>query len=111
MSVKLTAKLLKMIKAKQSADSVDSENEWIVAEMERLNGIELAVRQLNAKIETENKRHKDALAAIEHEKQKVFKSCDHLDSTYHGDPAGGSDSFTRCNICGYMDVKKEYRRS
>lgn len=111
MSVKLTAKLLKAIKARQSADSVDSENEWVVAEMERLNGIADSIRTLDAKIDAENKRHKNALAAIESEKQKVMKKCDHLDTTYHGDPAGGSDSFTQCNICGRHDVDKEYRRS
>ena len=39
------------------------------------------------------------LAAILKDEKAIQSRCRHLDITYHGDPAGGSDSHTRCNHC------------
>jgi len=31
---------------------------------------------------------------------EIRKACPHLETTYYGDPSGGNDSETVCNLCG-----------
>lgn len=30
----------------------------------------------------------------------LYEKCPHHETSWHGDPAGGSDSYTSCDLCG-----------
>ena len=55
---------------------------------------------LRTKIVTENERHKSELAKIDKEFEALYKMCPHYETTFHGDPSGGNDSYTSCDLCG-----------
>lgn len=46
------------------------------------------------------KNSSNTASAFRTEQQRIQASCKHWFADYHGDPAGGSDSFERCRICG-----------
>lgn len=45
-------------------------------------------------------RHKQAMAKFDEQLEDLQIECSHWETTYHGDPSGGSDSHTTCEICG-----------
>jgi len=40
------------------------------------------------------------LDILEEDKQRLQEDCPHWFSVYQGDPSGGSDSYSYCEICG-----------
>jgi hypothetical protein len=46
------------------------------------------------------KNYEERAAAVNKEIAAIRNECGHLVSEYHADPAGGSDSFTTCLLCG-----------
>lgn len=34
------------------------------------------------------------------EMNELYEECPHYETSWHGDPAGGSDSYTECSLCG-----------
>lgn len=46
------------------------------------------------------REYKDDMARLEAEEADIQAECHHYTSTYHPDAAGGSDSWTQCDICG-----------
>ena len=44
--------------------------------------------------------HSKALDALRKRTQTLYRRCPHQRGHYHGDPAGGSDSWTECPLCG-----------
>ncbi len=55
------------------------------------------LRRESFEAETE---YKTAVKAREQRLRNVQVDCPHYETTYHGDPSGGSDSFTQCDWCG-----------
>lgn len=51
--------------------------------------------------ESAYKAYQEKLEEIKKEQKKLRSNCDHPLFSYHGDPAGGSDSFHSCDICGW----------
>ena len=48
----------------------------------------------------ELRRHELAMDAIDEARRNLQAECPHHESTYHSDPAGGSDSCEPCDLCG-----------
>lgn len=48
----------------------------------------------------ELRRHELAMDAIDKARRNLQAECPHHESTYHSDPAGGSDSCEPCDLCG-----------
>lgn len=44
--------------------------------------------------------YKEEIERIDRFIEEAQKQCLHLEKTFHGDPAGGTDSFYECNVCG-----------
>ena len=98
--IKLTEKLLKSIRAAKPADK--SEDQWLIEEMDRLEGIVEGISQALRAMERAKKEY-DKVCIVENGKiDHLQKSCDHYDTTYHPDASGNNDSCTVCNICGQV---------
>ena len=46
------------------------------------------------------KDYKEAMKLLDSKDRLNEMNCKHWETTYHGDPAGGSDSFFECRFCG-----------
>lgn len=64
------------------------------------NEIKLAVRQVHLAYDSARCSHNDRLKELDARLAEIQKHCAHDKFTYHGDPAGGSDSFYKCDDCG-----------
>lgn len=53
-----------------------------------------------ANMQDEIARHSEAMKAHRLNEQVVRADCPHWHRVYHGDPAGGSDSYSECDVCG-----------
>ena len=62
-------------------------------------GICAALAVNDREFDAENKRHDKACEEIKRRRREIRQTCDHPDTTRHGDPSGGSDFCTICNIC------------
>lgn len=51
-------------------------------------------------IHVEDERHKRKIARLNAKMAEMRTKCQHKKCTYHGDPAGGSDSYHECDDCG-----------
>ena len=65
-----------------------------------LQSIEDAIRNLHRTMREEDQRYKKSIKDLEMEIEATRKRCPHFETKYHGDAAGGSDSYTTCNLCG-----------
>ncbi len=77
--------------------------------MKSVDSIKRDLSSLRTWENNESLRHKEELAAIGRERARIRKSCKHQTTQYHGDPAGGSDSWTECQICGASTDRLESR--
>ena len=73
---------------------------WIVEQIQVLQRI----RKLKRDLKQEEVRIKEdfvgAMRSIEKSRESFQEECPHYHDEYFGDPAGGSDSFYRCELCG-----------
>jgi len=74
--------------------------EWLARQLDGRQNVQRRI----ARLDGDERRFRQELSAqlkvIEDQKENVRSTCGHYDTTYHGDPAGGSDSHTSCNDCG-----------
>lgn len=98
----ITPKLIKHIQETYTkyTDHPLSESEYIARELKRLQQIQRDVYLAEENIRKCKERCKKEIDKANQELRQVRSKCFHEDTTYHGDPSGGSDSFTTCNICG-----------
>lgn len=68
--------------------------------LEQINAIQRDLSILHRRGDLEQCRHKDATDALDSELRAIQARCGHWSKTYFPDPAGGSSSFTECDICG-----------
>jgi restriction endonuclease S subunit len=47
-------------------------------------------------------RHNAEIGDLRKEEVRNHNRCPHYISNYHGDPAGGNDSYSDCDICGFQ---------
>ena len=57
------------------------------------------IRRLRKQRTDLQERHRAEIDEIDMLIRKEQMACKHLDQTFHGDPSGGNDSHTVCNVC------------
>lgn len=62
--------------------------------------IQKGITRAKDEIEHLEKEHKKKLAVIETKIKEIRMKCKHEKKKHYADPAGGSDSFDECDICG-----------
>jgi cell fate (sporulation/competence/biofilm development) regulator YmcA (YheA/YmcA/DUF963 family) len=60
----------------------------------------LDMENVEREIDTVKKRYQEAMDLLSLKKSVVQKKCSHRLTTTYPDPAGGSDRWTVCDICG-----------
>ena len=65
----------------------------------KINGLRAQLRSLYLQETAITKKHREDLAELQKERVAIQMNCEHYESTFHPDAAGGSDSHTTCNIC------------
>ena len=88
-------KLLKRLIEKHGTDS-----DKISHDLTKYDNIQRSIRGFYNKIERVQHEIEKKIEDIQKEIRKERKLCDHPDTQYYGDPAGGSSGFTECLICG-----------
>ena len=73
--------------------------DYLAAAMENIENIGRDMGVYHRNCRDEEERHKTARNTLNAELKAIQVKCRHLASTYYGDPAGGSDSWTQCNYC------------
>jgi hypothetical protein len=73
---------------------------WIEEEWAKAEKVGDAIIALRRRREDEARRHAAAVKEIEAAVADCQRVCVHDHTTFHGDPAGGSDSHTTCDLCG-----------
>ena len=84
----------------------ESLSSWLASQLELIDNILWGIQSINKKRLEAKRTYHESLLAIDKEEMDIQKKCLHLDSTYHSDPSGGSDSFSQCNICGKQWEKR-----
>ena len=69
--------------------------------LNQISHVQSSLRVERRLLDEAKKRHKHEIEVIEGVIRKIqFHSCGHQAKTHYGDPSGGSDSHTTCDICG-----------
>ncbi len=79
----------------------DGEKSRLIGRM--LNEIEKTQRRLlsyQENVRAEERRRVTADQTLRSTLAEIQSKCPHLETTFYGDPAGGSDSHTSCDLCG-----------
>lgn len=71
----------------------------LTTELEKIEQIEREITRIRNAKTREFEAHRQRMANLDTEISKIQEKCQHFSKTYHGDPAGGSDSFYRCDHC------------
>jgi len=56
--------------------------------------------EIRSQEEQVRKQHEEAMKTLRDQWRLLWENCPHHETTYHPDPAGGSDSHMACNLCG-----------
>ena len=59
--------------------------------------------EIENKIKKVNKNYYNKISILKNELEDLQNKCQHEDTLYMGDPAGGYDSFYSCSSCGKED--------
>ena len=90
-------RLIEAILKAKPPDEVDAR--WIANELRRIEQIQDRIIERERELLAAEKRIAETKRRIATEKRVIQETCPHYSTRYCGDAAGGSDSFTRCNIC------------
>lgn len=66
----------------------------------RIDVTRARLAQVQADRNAAERLHRLVTASLDQKVVEIQFNCSHEVTKYHGDPAGGSDSFTVCEICG-----------
>lgn len=69
----------------------------VIVEIREIERIRDTIRRRYA---AAKQQYSEEIAAIDAHVSDMHARCKHWSKTYHGDPSGGSDSHTTCDICG-----------
>ena len=75
-------------------------SDYLAEQLQLVEEIRQSVRRLYKERQEAERRHTEELDAIAKQLAEVHKRCGHPSRTHHPDPAGGSDSWTECDVCG-----------
>lgn len=84
----------------QKAPQTEPIPQWLAKELARLQALRETLREKRRDRQMACERHKAEMAELEAAERAIQSQCPHYETTYHADPAGGSDSHTVCNLCG-----------
>jgi len=73
---------------------------FLFSALEQDKSLRIKAQSLKLEEATENEQHKLKLEQIRKKWSELINLCAHYESTFHGDPGGGHDSKTVCDICG-----------
>jgi hypothetical protein len=93
-----TPDLIAAIRRAKPADA--DEDAWISGQLANIQDVVEHLRLCERRRAEVRDEAAKRLAAIDADLAKIRGRCRHWKSRHHGDPAGGSDSFTECEICG-----------
>jgi len=68
--------------------------------IEKLESIETKIKRLRQDYRAAEEVYKRRREELKKQEKEIQNTCPHSETTYHGDPAGGSDSYSTCDICG-----------
>ena len=97
---KLIADYIDAMKGCDSQSKKKELAEYIAFTLEQEKNIKYQLQKLRKSEQQETEKYKKIISEI---KGKVFAlqmECPHWESAFYGDPAGGSDSYSECLICG-----------
>ncbi len=77
----------------------DGLGEHISIIIEQEKNITHQVHEVQITRESEKKRREEFDDKIAKIISDIQSKCPHWETSYYGDPAGGSDSFTECDLC------------
>lgn len=78
----------------------ESVGDQIDRELTKYENLAREIRKIKQRRADADIAHENAVASLGANIRSLQGQCDHPSTTYHGDPAGGSDSFMECDVCG-----------
>lgn len=84
----------------EEGDKKISLAKYIANELKKVDKIIAALINRDKQIVKLTQKHELELKALQKDYDKIIHSCEHQLTKRHPDPAGGSDSWTECLICG-----------
>jgi hypothetical protein len=83
--------------------STDGSASAIANKLNEYQGIKQEIYRLKCEEEKLRKDYEGKKNSLKEDFKIIRKQCDHptAETGYHADPAGGSDSFHSCGICGH----------
>lgn len=100
MMLKLTPDLMRKFRESQPQEGGMDIDSWICLQFQRLQNIQYQLKHAQSQVTRVEMEYAKKLAAAKKEVEQVRSECTHEVETYNPDPAGGRDSFYRCDICG-----------
>ncbi len=77
--------------------------DWMASEGARMESVRQGVSRLTARISALEEKHRSEMAAVRREVDGAVSElqglCRHHEVAHHGDPSGGTDSFSVCETC------------
>ena len=96
--MRVTAELMRAVLARCSSNPPLDVS--LSAELERLDQVAALVQRLERLERELRQAHLTRLKEVHEKLEAAREQCWHPVSAYHGDPAGGSDAYHVCDICG-----------
>jgi len=94
----LSSQALKV--AIESYDGEDDLASYVVNLLESVKDIEDKIKRNRLELAKEQESWKTAKKRFDNNLKIYQEQCEHLDTTYNGDPSGNGDSYIECRICG-----------
>ena len=82
--------------------------EYITSVLYRENEVKQKIGKLLKERKKEQEIYEKIIQAIDLNIGTTQIECPHWEFSFHGDPAGGSDSYNKCLICGKELTNKQY---
>ena len=73
---------------------------WLATKISMLQDIDSQLTKICWERDEFKKTYSRRLDEYDRIRDEIQLKCPHYSTTRHADPAGGSDSYTECNLCG-----------
>lgn len=81
-------------------NNTDQLTQWLYDGITMFDDLYQNCQEIEKKKRDISLRYKKEIEELEKDVREYQDICCHDSTEYHGDPSGGTDSFTRCNLCG-----------
>lgn len=81
------------------ATKLSKDNKVDLKELALFESVISKIDEVKSKMTSEKASHQKKMATLKSELEKIQATCSHSVTKYTGDPSGGSDSQTICEIC------------